>query len=140
MTVRVAGSGTGTWPVNERSMPRLSLDSSRLSSVLCPGLDDRGRLEKLLSDVGDADDRRAAFVCWAALAHPDGRTTTRKGVCRGSLLRAPSGSGGFGYDPVFQPEGHSVSMAELPAGQKNRISHRGRALAALAPEIEALAR
>ena len=105
-----------------------------------PGLDDRGRLEKLLSDVGDADDRRAAFVCWAALAHPDGRTTTRKGVCRGSLLRAPSGSGGFGYDPVFQPEGHSVSMAELPTGQKNRISHRGRALAALAPEIEALAR
>ncbi len=105
-----------------------------------PGLDDRGRLEKLLSEVGDAADRGAAFVCWVALAHPDGRTTSRKGVCQGSLLRAPSGSGGFGYDPVFRPAGHAVSMAELPADEKNRISHRGRALAALASEIEALAR
>ena len=104
------------------------------------GLDDRGRLEKLLLDVGDAADRRAAFVCWAALGFPDGRTITRQGICEGALLRAPSGSGGFGYDPVFQPGGHSVSMAELPAAQKNRISHRGRALAALAPELEALAR
>ena len=104
------------------------------------GLDDRGRLEKLLKEVADAADRRAAFVCWAALVLPNGHTTTRRGVCEGTVLRAPSGSGGFGYDPVFQPAGHTVSMAELPAAEKNRISHRGRALAALAPEIEALAR
>ena len=103
-----------------------------------PGLDDRARLERLLAEVGDADDRRAQFVCWAALVLPNGRTTTSRGVCVGTLLRSPSGSGGFGYDPVFQPSGHSVSMAELPAGEKNRISHRSRALEALASAIEAI--
>jgi XTP/dITP diphosphohydrolase len=58
-----------------------------------------------------------------------------RGECRGTILPAPRGSAGFGYDPVFRPEGCDVSMAELPAARKNRISHRGRALEALAPEL-----
>jgi XTP/dITP diphosphohydrolase len=103
------------------------------------GLDDSGRLKKLLGAVADSVDRAAAFVCWAALAQPDGHCVTRRGICRGQLLREPSGGGGFGYDPIFQPDGYAVSMAELPASEKNRISHRGLALQALAPELEALA-
>jgi XTP/dITP diphosphohydrolase len=62
------------------------------------------------------------------------------GECRGRILLAPRGHGGFGYDPIFQPAGHEVSMAELPSAVKNRISHRGRALAALAPALAELTR
>ena len=103
------------------------------------GLDDSARVVKLLGAVGPSADRGAAFVCWAALARPDGSCLTQQGICTGQLLREPSGGGGFGYDPIFQPDGYTVSMAELPASEKNRISHRGVALKALAPEFEALA-
>jgi XTP/dITP diphosphohydrolase len=107
-----------------------------------PGLDDAGRSARLLAalDATGTADRSARFVCVAALARPDGSVTRAFGECRGTLLRAPRGRGGFGYDPVFQPEGHAVSMAELPAAEKNRISHRARALAALARELSSLAR
>jgi XTP/dITP diphosphohydrolase len=102
-----------------------------------PGLDDAGRSARLLAALartGSAD-RSARFVCVAALALPDGAVTLARGECRGRILAAPRGAGGFGYDPVFQPDGYEVSMAELPPAQKNRISHRARALAALAPAL-----
>jgi XTP/dITP diphosphohydrolase len=106
------------------------------------GLDDAGRAALLIAslDATGAADRGARFVCVAALARPDGHVTRAFGECRGRILGAPRGSGGFGYDPVFQPEGHAVSMAELPAAVKNRISHRARALAALAPALAGLTR
>jgi len=103
-----------------------------------PGLDDRGRVAHLLDELGDAVERRAAFVCWAALGWPSGAVVVREGRCEGAILGAPSGRGGFGYDPVFRPDGFEVSMAEVPAGTKNRISHRARALAALAPYLDRL--
>ena len=102
-----------------------------------PGLDDAGRSARLvaaLERTGTAD-RSARFVCVAALAEPDGEVSLARGECSGSLLVAPRGSAGFGYDPVFQPEGYDVSMAELPAELKHRISHRGLALAALGPAL-----
>jgi XTP/dITP diphosphohydrolase len=102
-----------------------------------PGLDDAGRCAHLLGELREADaDRRARFVCVAALALPDGALTLVRGECAGRILAAPRGANGFGYDPVFQPEGWEVSMAELPAAVKHRISHRGRALAALGPALE----
>lgn len=106
------------------------------------GLDDAGRSALLIEalDATGSADRSARFVCVAALARPDGSVTRAFGECRGRILRAPRGRAGFGYDPVFQPEGHAVSMAELPAGVKNRISHRARALAALAPALAGLKR
>lgn len=105
-----------------------------------PGLDDRGRLEKLLAATAGAEDRAAAFVCWAALARPGEATVARQGICTGVLLRESRGAAGFGYDPIFRPDsaGDTRSMAELPAEEKNRISHRGRALAALGTELEKL--
>jgi XTP/dITP diphosphohydrolase len=106
------------------------------------GRDDAGRSALLIEalDATGSADRSARFVCVAALAGPDGSVTRAFGECRGRILRAPRGRGGFGYDPVFQPEGHAVSMAELPAGEKNRISHRARALAALSPALARLGR
>ena len=101
------------------------------------GLDDAGRSRRLLEALarsGSAD-RSALFVCVAAFATPAGEVTLARGECRGSILAAARGGAGFGYDPVFQPEGYELSMAELPCELKNRISHRGRAIQALAPVL-----
>ena len=74
-------------------------------------------------------------MCVAALATPSGEVVTARGECRGRILAAPCGSGGFGYDPIFVAEGTQVSFAELPAAEKSRLSHRGIALRALVPEL-----
>jgi XTP/dITP diphosphohydrolase len=100
-------------------------------------LDATGRNARLLAALaGLAPERRTArFYCIVALALPDGSLETAEGECRGRILSAPRGDGGFGYDPIFQPEGHDGSMAELPEVEKNRLSHRGRATAALRPAL-----
>ena len=77
-------------------------------------------------------------MCVAALALPEGALHLAKGECAGEILRAPQGGGGFGYDPVFRPADHNCSMAELPPAEKNRISHRARALAKLRPQLQRL--
>ena len=104
-----------------------------------PDLDDRGRVEALLSALAEvAPPRRARFFCVAAVALPDGREALAEGVCPGEILMAARGRAGFGYDPVFQPEGHDRSMAELHRDEKDALSHRGRAIRALAPRITEL--
>lgn len=96
-----------------------------------PGLDDAGRVARLLEAIAGSAERSARFVCIAAAAAPDGRVWSVRGECAGRILESARGEGGFGYDPVFEPEGHAVSMAELSAVEKNRISHRARAFRAL---------
>lgn len=98
-----------------------------------PTLDDRGRVAHLLAALADCtgDDRRARFVCHAAVARPDGAYETSVGVCEGKILDAPRGESGFGYDPVFYSSDLRCGMAELPEAEKNQISHRARAFAAL---------
>lgn len=73
--------------------------------------------------------RGARFVCALALALPGRPTRTLRGVCGGRIAEAPSGAGGFGYDPLFVPEGHGRSFADLPADVKAALSHRARAFA-----------
>ncbi|HZD18607.1 MAG TPA: RdgB/HAM1 family non-canonical purine NTP pyrophosphatase [Actinomycetota bacterium] len=75
--------------------------------------------------------RTARYRCVAAIAWPDGRECHAEGVCEGTLVARPRGTGGFGYDPLFVPEGWDRTMAELSAEEKDRISHRGRAFRAL---------
>jgi XTP/dITP diphosphohydrolase len=101
-------------------------------------LDDAGRLQKLLGELAasGAADRSARFVCVAALAFPGGEVITARGECPGRILDAPRGGGGFGYDPIFEVEAGGRSMAELPPAEKNRISHRARALLALRDVIQ----
>ncbi len=98
-----------------------------------PGLDDAGRVAHLLEALRDVEGaaRSARFVCVAALALPDGSVVTARGECPGRILEEPRGGGGFGYDPIFEVEGRGRSMAELSAADKNRLSHRARALAQL---------
>jgi XTP/dITP diphosphohydrolase len=99
--------------------------------------DDLANLELVLAQIADVPDERrgAAFVCAAAWALPDGRDGVVEGAVRGRLLRAPRGTGGFGYDPLFVPDGATLTTAELSPEAKDAISHRGQAFRALAPQL-----
>lgn len=77
-------------------------------------------------------DRRARFVLVVILASPDGNVETYRGELTGTLLEGPRGENGFGYDPLFVPDGETRTLAEMTLEEKQAISHRGRALAALA--------
>jgi XTP/dITP diphosphohydrolase len=101
--------------------------------------DDQANLELVLGQLADIDGREGAFVCVAALVLPDGSgewTTT--GVLAGSIARAPRGANGFGYDPIFVPDGMETTTAELAPQDKDAISHRGRAFRAIAVLIAGL--
>ena len=105
-----------------------------------PGLTDGERAAALLQALRDHHGaaRDARFVCVAALALPDGDVRSARGECPGRILDAPRGSGGFGYDPVFEVKS-GTSMAQLPPEQKNAISHRARALRSLRDALLSLA-
>jgi XTP/dITP diphosphohydrolase len=95
------------------------------------------RLLEELAAAGDAE-RRARFVCVIAVADPStAEVRTFEGVCEGHIARAPRGTGGFGYDPLFIPEGHAQTFGELPDEIKQQISHRARALAKAAAFLTA---
>lgn len=83
---------------------------------------------KLLGALRNESRRTARFRCVIALSDPAGETRWVEGCCEGVILHAPRGEGGFGYDPVFQPDGHGETFAEMASAAKNAISHRGRAL------------
>jgi XTP/dITP diphosphohydrolase len=104
------------------------------------GGDDASNLRLVLEQVADVADehRGASFVCAAALALPSGEERVVEGRVTGTLIREPRGSGGFGYDPAFVPDGHERTTAEMPPEEKNSISHRGNAFRALAPAIREL--
>jgi len=104
---------------------------------LGPAATDEERYLKVLELMrGTPEERRTArFRCAAAFATPQGETLLAEGVCEGSIALAPAGTGGFGYDPIFIPSGHAVTMAQLTAAGKNAISHRGKAFRALAGMI-----
>jgi len=101
---------------------------------------DSENLQLLLAQMTDipAAHRGAAFVCAAALVKPDGTELVELGTVRGRLAEAASGGNGFGYDPIFVPEGYDVTSAQLSPQEKNRISHRAAAFRALAPHIAAV--
>ena len=94
------------------------------------GRTDEERVGRLLQEVGNRRPAGARFVCVVAIARPDGGTKTFEGECRGMIVATPYGDGGFGFDPVFVPdEGSGETMAQLSRDEKNRISHRARAVA-----------
>jgi len=130
-------------------LPTIADDSGLAVDVLggMPGIfsarwsgrhgDDAANLELLLAqlaDVADAD-RGAAFVCAAALATPDGAEDVVRGELRGSIVTQPRGTNGFGYDPVFVPDGEVRTTAEMAPAEKDSISHRGLAFRALARRL-----
>lgn len=137
----VVASHTGEWSLADDS----GLEVEALGGA--PGVfsaryagvhgDDRANIAKLLAEMAAIPDgrRQARFVCWAALAGPDGSCVLATGECRGEIIRHPRGAYGFGYDPVFFLPEYGLTMAELPEEIKNRISHRAQALNRLRPEL-----
>ncbi|NUP50686.1 MAG: RdgB/HAM1 family non-canonical purine NTP pyrophosphatase [Catenulispora sp.] len=99
---------------------------------------DEANLQLVLDQVEDVPDPDlgANFTCAAALVHPDGTEHVVEGVMTGRLVRVPRGEGGFGYDPIFVPEGETRTTAEMGAEEKDAISHRGRAFRALVPLLK----
>lgn len=102
--------------------------------------DDAANLSLLLAQLSGipAERRGAHFTCAAALVLPSGREHVTEGVMRGSLVCEPRGQNGFGYDPIFVAEGGRCTNGELDSDAKDKISHRGKALRAMAPVIAAL--
>lgn len=92
------------------------------------GLDDKMRYEKLLDEMSDKTDRAARFVSVIALCYPNGRDVTLRGECYGEITKEPHGEGGFGYDPVFFYAPLNQTFGEISLEDKNKISHRARAL------------
>ena len=130
----------------EASIPSIADDSGICVRALGgePGIDsahysgerdDLKNLELVLTKLEGVDDRQADFVCVAALVDDQGEEAIE---CRwpGHVTHEASGAGGFGYDPIFRPDGYDVTAAELSADEKNRISHRGQAFRALAALLQ----
>ncbi len=127
-------------------LPAIADDSGLAVDVLggMPGIfsarwagrhgDDAANLQLVLAQVADVahGHRGAAFVCAAAVARPGGGEHVVRGELRGSLIRAPRGTNGFGYDPIFCPDGETRTTAEMSPEEKDAISHRGVAFRALA--------
>lgn len=103
------------------------------------GATDRSNNEKLLQLLEQVppERRTAKFVCVITLLLENGQKIVARGECPGKILTAPRGEHGFGYDPLFCPDGFDVTFAELDAETKNRISHRAQALKILAEELQA---
>lgn len=118
---------------------RPGLRSSRYAGV--EG-DAEANMDLLLSELAGVPpgERSARFVCVVVLALPGCETHVTTGACEGRILTVRRGTGGFGYDPVFRPEGFDRTMAELTLEEKNAISHRGKALRAMRQVIEGLLR
>jgi XTP/dITP diphosphohydrolase len=100
---------------------------------------DRDNLELLLANLGDSTDRSAWFSCAAALVIGE-LEVVELGEWHGTVLSEAAGAGGFGYDPIFMPDGLRVSAAELTADEKNAVSHRARAFGQLMPAVRAALR
>lgn len=97
------------------------------------GASDAENLNKLIGALDAETDRGVAYVAELVAIAPDGRELCARGELRGSLAHEPRGTGGFGYDPAFVPEGETRTVAEMSAAEKDAISHRARAAAALRP-------
>lgn len=92
-------------------------------------------MQRVESELGNAADRSAAFHCVLALAFPDGDIKTFEGKVAGEIIYPARGEKGFGFDPVFQPNGYDLTFAEMPLVEKQKISHRARAFQKMIKEL-----
>ncbi|MCD5323763.1 MULTISPECIES: XTP/dITP diphosphatase [Pontibacillus] len=99
---------------------------------------DKNNLEKVLSELNGEQNRKARFVCVLALSLPGEEVIFERGTCEGRLAEQAQGETGFGYDPIFIPDGYNRTMAEIGADEKNKISHRSEALEKIETTIREL--
>tara|TARA_B100002019_G_scaffold198866_1_gene172297 strand:+ start:241 stop:840 length:600 start_codon:yes stop_codon:yes gene_type:complete len=125
-------NATGCWALSDDSGLEVEalngapgVYSARYAGENCSYLDN---INKLLYELDGIENRRAVFKTVLCLVNLVGEVRTVKGICKGIIALAPTGKEGFGYDPIFIPDGYNCSFAELTIEEKNKISHRGRAL------------
>ena len=111
--------------------------SARYAGVLGDDQANNAKLMRELENIPE-EKRGAHFTCAAALVLPDGREHVAEEIFEGSILYAPLGEHGFGYDPLFRPQGLAISSAQMSAEEKDSISHRGKSLRAIAPHVISL--
>ena len=100
---------------------------------------DQKRIERVLRELDGVQNRSAFFIANICVCSPNGEVIIEsEAKCHGNIILNPRGKSGFGYDPIFQPTGYQITMAELSADEKDRISHRGQAMRAIAPVIAEL--
>ncbi len=131
---------TGNWAIAD--------DSGMLIDALggAPGVysarygkTDSERIARVLRELKDEPNRQGQFVCAVAIASPDGAIALQsEGVCHGEILESPRGNGGFGYDPIFYVPEKQLTFAEMTPDLKRSISHRGKAIEALLPQLAIL--
>ncbi|NDJ21193.1 RdgB/HAM1 family non-canonical purine NTP pyrophosphatase [Nostoc sp. B(2019)] len=131
---------TGQWAIADDSGLQVdALDGAPGVYSARYGKTDSERIARVLRELGDAENRQAQFVCVVAIARPDGAIVLQaEGICRGEILHAPRGNSGFGYDPIFYVPEKLLTFAEMTRELKRSISHRGKAFAALIPQLEKL--
>ena len=134
---------------NATGLPAIADDSGLCVDALggAPGIfsaryagkhgDDNANLNKVLVELQGVEDtkRSAHFTCVTALVMPDGRKVTKTGEFHGFIAHVPVGEHGFGYDPIFIPQGSSITSAQMSAQEKDLVSHRGISLRAIAPHV-----
>jgi XTP/dITP diphosphohydrolase len=131
LKARETALATGKWSIADDS----GLEVTALNGS--PGIysaryadTDAARINRILTELTDCPDRSARFVCAVAIAQPNGEIAAQfAGICPGEILLSPTGSGGFGYDPIFYVPSVGMSFAEMPPATKKQVSHRGRAMA-----------
>lgn len=131
---------TGQWAIADDSGLEVdALDGAPGIYSSRYGKTDTERIERLLEELGNELNREAQFVCVVVIARPDGAIALQaEGICRGEILRAPRGTKGFGYDPIFYVPEQRVTFAEMTPEMKRRYSHRGKAFEALIPQLSQL--
>jgi len=134
---------------NATGLPAIADDSGLCVDALggAPGIfsaryagthgDDIANLNKVLVELKGIEDakRSAHFTCVTALVMPDGRKVTKVGEFHGFIAHAPVGEDGFGYDPIFIPQGSNITSAQMSPHEKDLVSHRGISLRAIAPQV-----
>jgi XTP/dITP diphosphohydrolase len=128
---------TGNWAIADDSgLAVNALNGSPGVYSARYGSSDTERITRLLTELGDEKNRQAKFVCAIAVANPQGEIIIQsEGICHGEILFAPSGDGGFGYDPVFYVPEKQLTFAQMTTDLKKSISHRGNAIKALVPQL-----
>jgi XTP/dITP diphosphohydrolase len=137
-----AAAGSGEWGLGDDSGLAVAALGGEpgVHSRRWAGPDDDDRNRALLARLEGVGDRRATFVCALAAVAPDGTEAVAEGRLEGAIADAPSGDDGFGYDPVFVPEGERETLASLGTSRKNQVSHRARAATALRARLNAVGR
>lgn len=103
------------------------------------GKTDQDRINRLLKELGESDNRQAKFICAIAISNPEGKIVLEtEGICPGEILKSPRGTKGFGYDPIFYVPSQQQTFAEMSSEKKSKISHRGVAFSQLMPELKRL--